>query len=133
MDACRHGVDPSVLLLLLKWARRRSVKVIVPMSRRDVNGLDAVALAIRGGHGVLASCLLEQHDPNSHDDLQCTHSPLRVLELAIESRNKQCAVEVLANKRVVAHLQPGSAKRLNLYMRWEQRRAAVKRLFNIFT
>ncbi|GMF39000.1 unnamed protein product [Phytophthora fragariaefolia] len=133
MDACYHGVDPMVLQRLIKWARRTSFRVVLPMSRQDRNGLDAVGLAIQGGHGRLASCLLEQHGPSSHDNLLCTHYPLEVLELAIESRVEQCARDVLANKRVVQHLQPGAAVRLNLIARWEQRRAHVKRLYNIFT
>ncbi|KAG6611996.1 uncharacterized protein IUM83_17507 [Phytophthora cinnamomi] len=133
MDACHRGVDVLVLQRLVKWARKTSFRVLIPMSREDVNGLDAVELAVAGGHGQLASCLLEQHGPDSHDNLLCKHYPLRVLELAIESRNEQCARDVLANKRVVHHLQPGAAVRLNLIARWEQRRAAVKRLYNIFT
>ncbi|KAE9034719.1 hypothetical protein PR003_g11869 [Phytophthora rubi] len=133
MDACHRGVDPLVLQRLIKWARKTSFRVIVPMSRQDVNGLDAVELAINGGHGLLASCLLEQHGPSSHDGLVCKHYPLRVLEFAIESGNEQCARDVLANKRVVHHLQPGAAVRLNLIARWEQRRDPVKRLYNVFT
>ncbi|ETP31565.1 hypothetical protein F442_19598 [Phytophthora nicotianae P10297] len=133
MDVCHLGGHPSVLLRLIKWAKKTSVRVIVPMSRQDIDGLDAVELAIRGGHGQLASCLLEQHGPNSHDDLLCKHYPLKVLGLAIETGNEQCAMAILTNKRVVHHLQPGSAVRLNLNMRWEQRRDSVKRLFNIYT
>ncbi|KAL4166356.1 hypothetical protein KRP22_013618 [Phytophthora ramorum] len=133
MDACYHGVHASVLLRLLKWARKRTVRVLGPMSRQDIDGLDAVELAIRGGHGALASCLLEQHEPSSHDDLLCKHYPLKVLELAIESGYERCALNILANKRVVHHLQPGAAVRLNLSMHWEQRRDPVKRLFNVFT
>lgn len=104
-----------------------------PHVKGDVNGLDAVELAIAGGHGQLASCLLEQHGASSHDTLLCRHYPLAVLELAIESRNEQCARDVLANKRVVRHLHPGAAVRLNLITRWEQRQAPVKRLYNVFT
>ncbi|KAG3162229.1 hypothetical protein PI124_g14304 [Phytophthora idaei] len=133
MDASHNGVHPSVLLRLVKWARKTSVRVIVPMSRQDIDGLDAVDLAIQGGYGELASCLLEQHGPNSHDDLLCKHNPVKVLELAIESGNEQCVMTILSNKRVVHHLQPGLAVRLNLNMRWEQRRDPVKRLFNIYT
>ncbi|GMF10741.1 unnamed protein product [Phytophthora lilii] len=133
MDVCHHGVHPSVLLRSVKWARKTSLKVIVQMSRQDRQGLDAVELAIQSGHGDLASCLLEQHGPSSHDDLMCKHYPLKVLELAIETGNEQCAREVLANKRVVHHLQPGAVMRLNLNTRWEQRRDPVKRLYNVIT
>ncbi|KAL3659149.1 hypothetical protein V7S43_015728 [Phytophthora oleae] len=133
MDACLCGVHVSVLLGLVKWARKTSVRVIVPMFRQDIDGLDAVELAIQGGHGELGCLLLEQHGPSSHDDLLCKHYPLKVLELAIESGNEQCAKTILSNKRVLHHLQPGATVRLNLNMRWEQRRDPVKRLFNIFT
>lgn len=51
MDACYDGVQPSVLLRLLKWARKRSLNVVIPMSRLDVQGLDALELAIREGRG----------------------------------------------------------------------------------
>ncbi|KAG1696837.1 hypothetical protein DVH05_017747 [Phytophthora capsici] len=133
MDACHYGVHVSVLLRLIKWARKTSVRVIVPMSRQDVDGLDAVELAIQGGHGELVCLLLEQHGPGSHDDLLCKHYPIKVLELAIEAGNEQCVKTILSNKRVLHHLQPGATVRLNLNMRWEQRRDPVKRLFNIFT
>ncbi|GMF10748.1 unnamed protein product [Phytophthora lilii] len=103
------------------------------MARLDVRGQDAVELAIQGGHSELASCLLEQRDPTWHHVSLCNHYPLEVLELAIESGNEQCAKEVLTNKRVVRHLQPGMAARLNLTMRWMQRQISKKRLFNIFT
>ncbi|KAL3659150.1 hypothetical protein V7S43_015729 [Phytophthora oleae] len=134
MDACSFGVHPSVLQHLIKWARRRySPKMIVPMSRQDAQGLDAVELAIQGGHGALAFYLLGQRDPASRDYLLCVHYPLKVLELAIETGNETCARAVIANKRVVNHLQPGKTERLNLIARWTQRQTPVKRLFNVFT
>lgn len=133
MAACNEGAHPSVLLRLIKWARRCSLNVALPMSIQDLQGLDAVQLAIQRGHGALASCLLEKRDPATHDHLLCLHYPLKVLELAIESMNEQCAREVLDNKRVVSHLKPGKAERLNLITRWTQRQTPNKRLYNIFT
>ncbi|KAG1696838.1 hypothetical protein DVH05_017748 [Phytophthora capsici] len=134
MDACSFGVHPSVLQRLIKWAKRRySLKMIVPMSKQDVQGLDAVELAIQGGHGALASYLLGERDPASRDYLLCVHYPLKVLELAIETGNEACARAVIANKRVVNHLQPGRTERLNLIARWTQRQTPVRRLFNVFT
>ncbi|KAG2522232.1 hypothetical protein BBO99_00006906 [Phytophthora kernoviae] len=133
MDACHSGVHPSVLRRLVKWARKTRLKVIVPMSRRDSGGRDAMQLAIQGGHGVLASCLLGGTDPIAYVDILCKHWPLEVLELAIESGNEQCVRDLLVNKRVVHDLQPGVAARLNSNMRWEQRHIPAKRLFNVFT
>ncbi|KAE9034720.1 hypothetical protein PR001_g7673 [Phytophthora rubi] len=133
MNACYEGVHPSVLLRLVKWARRCSPNVALPMSQQDADGLDAVELAIHSGHGELASCLLEQQDPATHSRLLCVHYPLVVLELAIESMDEQCARDVLANKRVMNHLRPGKAERLNLIARWTQRQTPSKRLYNIFT
>lgn len=133
MHVCHSGVHPCVLLKLVKWARRTSLKVVIPMSRKDADGKDAVELAIQGGHGPLASCLLGDEDPIWSHDLLCRHSPLEVLQLAIESRDEQCALDVLNNNRVRRDLQPGAAARLNTSMRWEQRRVSVKKLYNVFT
>ncbi|GMF10749.1 unnamed protein product [Phytophthora lilii] len=133
MDACDHGVHPAVLRRLIKWARKYSLKVVAPMSSQDKLGLDAVELAIRGGHGELVSCLLEQRNPASYDHLLCVHSPLKVLELAIESGNESCVETILTNKRVVNDLQPGRVERLNLIARWTQRQTPTKRLYNLFT
>lgn len=122
MDACLHGVHPLVLQRLMKWARKCTLNVIVPMSRLDVDGLDAMELAIKEGHGELASCLLGTRDVTSYYDSFCNHYPLEVLELAIHSHNEQCVRAVLTNKRVLRGLQPGAAASLNLTMRWMQPR-----------
>ncbi|KAG3012740.1 hypothetical protein PC121_g15044 [Phytophthora cactorum] len=133
MDACYYGVHPSVLQRLMKWARKCTLNVIVPMSRLDVDGLDAMELAIREGHGELASSLLGQRDATSYYDSFCNHYPLEALELAIQSENEQCVRAILTNKRVLRGLQPGATASLNLTMRWMQRQNSTKRLFNIFT
>ncbi|ETL80553.1 hypothetical protein L917_18954 [Phytophthora nicotianae] len=133
MDACYYGVHPSVLQRLMKWARKCTLNVIVPMSRLDVDGLDAMELAIREGHGELASCLLGTRDAASYYDSFCNHYPLEVLELAIQSRNEHCVRAILTNKRVLRGLQPGATTSINVTMRWMQRQNSNKRLFNIFT
>jgi len=133
MDACFNGVHVSVLLRLIRWARRGSLKTVALVSKRDVQGLDAVELAIQGGHGELASCLLDQRGPASRNHLLCARYPLEVLELAIESGNKECVRAVLGSKRVKDSLQPGKTEHLNLTARWTQRQTPNKRLHNIFT
>lgn len=133
MDACDYGVHPSILLRLMKCARKCTLNMVAPMSMLDVGGLDALEVAIKQGHGELASCLLGEREPASYYDSFCNHHPLEVLELAIESINESCVGTILTNRRVRRALQPGATEKINVSMRSMQRQKSQKRLFNLFT
>ncbi|KAL4145954.1 hypothetical protein PRNP1_011827 [Phytophthora ramorum] len=133
MDACARGVHLSVLQRLVKWARKERYDLVAQVSKRDSDGFDAVELAVQRGHGALAAWLLNQRVPSTYYASLCPHYPLEVLELTIESGHEECVRSMLANERVVADLQPELTDGLNRRVRWLQRRATKKRLFNIYT
>lgn len=92
MHACLRGAHASVIQRIMQRNEERGGWQLA-WWHRDREGLDAVALASRGGHGKLAAHLLDHALDLVARPLE--NYPLKVLEIALQAGNEACALDVL--------------------------------------
>jgi len=92
MHACFRGAHASVIRRIMQRNEERGGWQLA-WWHRDRDGLDAVALASKGGHGKLAAYLLDHVLDLVARPLE--NYPLKVLEIALEAGDKACALDVL--------------------------------------
>lgn len=92
MHACYKGAHASVIERIMQRNEERGGWQLA-WWHRDREGMDAVALASKGGHGKLAAYLLDHVLDLAARPLE--NYPLKVLETALEAGNEACALDVL--------------------------------------
>lgn len=117
MLACFSGASLAVVRRLWAASERRGGWELA-WWHRDADGLDAVALASKAGHGLLAAQLLDQELNLERAPIE--NYPLKVLEVALLAGDERCAVDVMESRVMQSALRQKAEERCLTRNPWQE-------------